>query len=193
MISKEEIEFLKESNAIEREYSKEALEDAIKAWKYARRRGNLIKIDINYISKIHELLMKRLYPRIAGKIRDIPIYVGTYQSCKEQMKPEKIMDALQKLVNPALNPILSEEWIRKWHVKFESIHPFEDGNGRVGRILMNMQRLRLGLPLLIIHEGPEQNEYYEWFSEDDKKYKSCTVPRGQYCSKHGVIHKADVA
>jgi hypothetical protein len=52
---------------------------------------------------------------------------------------------------------------KKAHVAFETIHPFVDGNGRIGRILMNWQRLQEGLPILIIHEGPEQMEYYKWF------------------------------
>ena len=49
------------------------------------------------------------------------------------------------------------------HVIFEKIHPFRDGNGRVGRILYNIHRLLVGLPIHIIHEGVEQMEYYKWF------------------------------
>jgi len=37
------------------------------------------------------------------------------------------------------------------------------GNGRVGRILYNIHRLLLGLPIHVIHEGKEQKEYYTWF------------------------------
>ena len=58
---------------------------------------------------------------------------------------------------------VDEETIEQDHIWFEKIHPFEDGNGRTGRILMNIQRLNAGLPLLIIHEGKEQMEYYKWF------------------------------
>ena len=50
------------------------------------------------------------------------------------------------------------------HVKYEKIHPFADGNGRTGRMFMNWTRLkRNNEPLLIIHEGEEQREYYGWF------------------------------
>jgi len=51
--------------------------------------------------------------------------------------------------------------IERIHVEFENIHPFEDGNGRVGRILMNLQRIFSGMSVLIIHEGTEQQEYYK--------------------------------
>ena len=54
-------------------------------------------------------------------------------------------------------------YIKKLHVDFEKIHPFADGNGRVGRILMNVQMINSGLPLITIHEGIEQQEYYRWF------------------------------
>jgi Fic family protein len=47
-------------------------------------------------------------------------------------------------------------------VAFERIHPFRDGNGRVGRIIMNAQRLQAGLPILII-PASERRLYYEWF------------------------------
>ena len=51
---------------------------------------------------------------------------------------------------------------------FVFIHPFEDGNGRVGRILMNLQMLKLKLPIMVIHEGREQQSYYRWFREADE-------------------------
>jgi len=56
-----------------------------------------------------------------------------------------------------------EERSKQIHVAFEDIHPFVDGNGRVGRILYNIHRIKLGLPIHIIHEGEEQKEYYKWF------------------------------
>jgi hypothetical protein len=37
---------------------------------------------------------------------------------------------------------------------------------------MNVQRLMIGLPLLIIHEGEEQFSYYKWFKQDDTAHKT---------------------
>jgi Fic family protein len=48
------------------------------------------------------------------------------------------------------------------HIEFEYIHPFVDGNGRVGRMVYNAHRLLLGQPIHIIEES-EKNEYYKWF------------------------------
>ena len=52
--------------------------------------------------------------------------------------------------------------IRNDHIGFEKIHPFIDGNGRLGRILMNWQRIQCGLDILVIWEI-EKQEYYKWF------------------------------
>jgi len=48
------------------------------------------------------------------------------------------------------------------HIHFEKIHPFVDGNGRMGRILMNWQRVKVGLQPLIIWAS-ERQAYYAWF------------------------------
>lgn len=53
---------------------------------------------------------------------------------------------------------------RKAHIMFERIHPFMDGNGRTGRMLMWYQQIELGKkPLLIKKSGVEA--YYNWFKE----------------------------
>lgn len=154
-MKKEEIEFLFESNKIEREYSKEALEDAKQTWTIAKLNSkNSNKIE--YILRVHKRLLKRLNPRIAGKIRKCDVSIGG----RLGISPEKIEVELKKLLK--IIPKTHHE-IKTWHIIFEQIHPFEDGNGRTGRILMNIQRLKIGLSILIIHEGKEQMKYYEWF------------------------------
>ena len=57
-----------------------------------------------------------------------------------------------------------------FHVKFENIHPFADGNGRVGRLAMNYLLLLLDHPPIIIHEE-DRKEYYAaleaWDTDQD--------------------------
>jgi fido (protein-threonine AMPylation protein) len=103
--------------------------------------------------------MKRLDSRIAGNIREVDVWVGD----RKCLNPKEINEELIELCNLGIFPILSESLIKRWHIQFEKIHPFEDGNGRTGRILMNIQRLKIDLPILIIHEGREQYNYYKWF------------------------------
>ena len=164
-------EFLKESNAIEREYSEIALQDANQAWVIAVLNFK-DDFSIDLICGIHRRLMKRLNPKIAGNIRKIKIYVGNRINYRECLKPELIHERLEKLIKAwnknkenlkEMPDSTKEAFIKQWHIDFEGIHPFEDGNGRTGRIIMNLQRLSMRLPLLIIHEGEEQFEYYKWF------------------------------
>ena len=62
-----------------------------------------------------------------------------------------------------------EDKIKEEHIKFMKIHPFEDGNGRTGRILLNIQRLNSGyqgLHLFLRANRPARNgedNYYGWF------------------------------
>ena len=137
-----------------------ALEDAVNAWDFAKK--NKYCIDKNYIKGVHKELMTRLNPRIAGKIRTISVYIVGRGEHKECLKPELIENELESWVKTYSNPKKELE-IKEAHTQFEKIHPFEDGNGRTGRILMNIQRLNASFPLLIIHKGEEQFEYYKWF------------------------------
>jgi fido (protein-threonine AMPylation protein) len=160
-------EFLIESNAIEREYSEKALEDAKKAWRFALETE---KFDLDYIKRIHRKLMRKLNNRIAGKFRKVPVYIGgeVRRQSEEDIKNEltMLLTSWHQTNLTEANEAEKIQFIKDWHINFEKIHPFEDGNGRTGRILMNIQRIYFGLPLLIIHAGTEeQDSYYKWFKE----------------------------
>ena len=58
----------------------------------------------------------------------------------------------------------TESEIKIAHVEYEKIHPFIDGNGRTGRMIMNWQRVKNGLKPLCIYNDDKQ-EYYMWFEE----------------------------
>lgn len=164
----EENEFLRESNAIEREYSDEAFDDAKQAW----ITGVLNAKDdfsIDLMLALHRRLLKRVGPQYAGKIRTFPVWIG---GDKRDQSKEEIILQLNELVDMwnKNKDILKnkrkqdkEEFVKRWHILFELVHFGGDGNGRTGRLLMNLQRLMLGLPILIIREGIEQHNYYLWF------------------------------
>ena len=160
-INDDEREILTQTNWIEKEYSQESVNDAIVAWNYAK----IFKknININYIKKIHKKLMCRIDPSIAGKFRDVDIRIGG----RLGMKPDKI---LQEMRDWCINAMIygNEKKIKYDHVKFEKIHPFYDGNGRVGRILMNAQMIREGFEPLLICAGQEIFEYYNWFRDNKR-------------------------
>ncbi|MHB8483851.1 MAG: Fic family protein [Nitrospiria bacterium] len=165
-LSEKEIEFLRESNAIEDMRSEEALEYAKKSWCYIM---SLQELSSNTVLEVHRLLMNRINPRIAGQLRDGAVRIGGH--IKKYRGREFLLSQLRDVVDQ-MNVSIKEpkteedelaEISKKLHVQFESAHVFEDGNGRVGRILWNWHRRQFGLPIEIIHEGEEQRKYYHWF------------------------------
>lgn len=116
-----------------------------------RERG----IKIKFIYKIHELLMENLLaPEHCGKVRKCMVYIGNHIP----PKPNEIKPLMKKLKD-RMNLQSSDPL--QCHYEFETIHPFIDGNGRTGRLLLFAQELIWhGRPkTLITYEG--RQEYYE--------------------------------
>jgi Fic family protein len=164
------VEFLKESNEIECVTSRLALRDSLKAWDYAIENYKLSVPE--YVFKIHKHLMKTMNPDIAGSLRDCDVYIGRKRKVfishcllYEEVQAWLKMSSYYFTNSAKTGKPVSENKIKDLHVMFEYIHPFEDGNGRTGRILYNVQRCRAGLPIHIIHAGDEQIEYYKWFKD----------------------------
>jgi len=164
-------DFLVQSNEIEDEHSIQAHDDAALAWNYAFQ--NRKKITVDVILEIHRLLLHELNPNIAGKIRQCDVRIGN--SIKYFISIPLIKSDLERVIKmmkfkqPGAIDQELEAYARHCHVQFEQIHPFEDGNGRTGRILYNIQRFNLGLPIHIIQADAycdgdnEQQNYYNWF------------------------------
>lgn len=74
------------------------------------------------------------------------------EDVQEEMK--ELLDELQDIDD--MPPLTVAAY---FHAKFENIHPFSDGNGRTGRLLMNYILLLMGHPPIIIHEE-DRKEYY---------------------------------
>lgn len=163
---KEVEDFLRESNAIEQEYSEEALEDAKLAWEYCMQQDQLT---FEVVLEIHRLLLRRLRPDIAGRLRKSDVYIAGNR--KKYTDEALLLWELGSVLNAMWLSLTSEgrqtripfRLAAKAHVMFEECHPFDDGNGRTGRIVYNWHRLKLNLPIHVIHRGKEQGEYYLWF------------------------------
>lgn len=166
--SEEEIHlFLVQSNIIEDVYGSQPLEDSIRAWNYVVTHDHMT---VDVVLHIHRLVMKRLAPRIAGRFRECDVWVGGNH--KKFTNRKVLLDRVKAILTLIDNSIYGEnkkdlpsDYAKRCHVTFEDIHPFEDGNGRVGRIIYNWHRLKLGQKLHIIHSGAEQKEYYTWFKD----------------------------
>lgn len=167
----DELRFLLESNKIERVYDEKSYKLATEAWKYLKK----VKIlTLDEIQQVHSILMENdgawsepwLKDKHRGKFRDCPVYIGGH----EAIHPYLIMNSLQEwcddmnmLVKESLAEHDKELRSKDLHVEYERIHPFVDGNGRTGRMFMNWWNLRNNIPVIVIHEGEEQYDYYKWF------------------------------
>jgi len=163
----ESLIFAKTSSQIEGEESNEACRDHLQAWEYVKGQQTLTS---TIILEIHRILQQTIRPDIAGSFRTCDVYVGGYSAPSYPINISLLNDWIAKYHDPECFEKESDVdgSIRVAHVEFERIHPFEDGNGRVGRIIMNWHRIMNNLPLLIIYPGKEQLSYYQWFDEENK-------------------------
>ncbi len=148
------IEFLRESNAIENVFDDDSLKQAIYAWDFLRREETLTH---GVILKTHKILMlhQNLRPNERGYYRQCDVTIAG----RLGLDWHHIHEAMEVW---RMNAWLFPEHWQQHHVRYEEIHPFVDGNGRTGRMFMNWQRTKKGLPVLII-KADERQAYYDWF------------------------------
>lgn len=146
--------FLRESNAIEGVYDEDSFQQAMYAWDFLSKEKEMT---IGVVLKTHKILMlhQKIQPDERGYFRKCEVQIGNRYGLNWVMVPEAMHVWCQ---NAWLYP---KNW-KEHHVRFEEIHPFVDGNGRLGRMLMNWERLKAGFGIMVIKEL-KKYEYYQWF------------------------------
>ena len=95
-----------------------------------------------------------------GDYKKRPNIVGMY----ETVLPSKVPEAMSELLVWYNSQTVTLEILAKFHARYESIHPFQDGNGRTGRIIIFRECLRHSISPLII-EDTHRPEYLEALKE----------------------------
>ncbi len=158
---------------------------------------------------LHQTLITNIDDRIAGRFRKKGEYVrvGAHIAPDPAHVERMIKDILVEYSSD-LETYFADK-IAKFHLDFETIHPFCDGNGRIGRALINYQLERIGFPVIIIRDK-EKQVYYRGFRDyrDSKNTKtmetvmtlalteslhkrvaylkaSTIIPLSEYAKKHG--------
>ncbi|MFA5932588.1 MAG: Fic family protein [Microgenomates group bacterium] len=139
---------------------------------YIRTKSKDAEMSKDVILLLHQMLIGAINDDIAGRFRKKGEYVrvGTHIAPAPEHIDQMIEAALIEYTSNFSSYFLDK--IAKFHLDFEIIHPFNDGNGRIGRVIINYQLLRLGFPILIIRDK-EKRDYYQAFVEyrDNKKTK----------------------
>jgi|SRR3989344_502021 len=131
------------------------------------------KISNELLLKWHKEIFKDTKPDIAGKYRDYLVRVADHVS-PDWQDVKKLMNELIKFIdNKKINPV---ELSAKAHYNFEKIHPFGDGNGRIGRLIMNHILWNSGYPMLII-EYKKRKSYYKAVSGDEESFVKYFIRR----------------
>lgn len=124
------------------------------------------EINENFILKLHNILMSGIRDD-AGFYRNHGVrIVGVSLPTANYLSVPKLMKEIISLINKKNNDIINLS--TKIHSKFEQIHPFSDGNGRVGRLLMNAMLLKENLPPAII-EQKQKRIYYNYLYKAQTK------------------------
>jgi len=143
-----------ESNLIEGYDSEIADAQSIMAWEWLLEQPKLNKRVVCQLQKRIVHHQDDLKPEWRGKYRTIPVYIGGREAMHYQFINQAMTAWLHNM--PGTKP-------HEHHVAFEKIHPFVDGNGRTGRMLMWWQQIKVkGItPTLIYYK--DRADYYRWF------------------------------
>ena len=131
---------------------------------YKRTRVKDSELNNDLLLRLHQMLIGGIDDAIAGRFRRQGEYVrvGTHIAPAPE-RVERMMDNILIEYSSDLGSYFLDK-IARFHLDFETIHPFCDGNGRLGRVIINFQLLQLGLPRLIIRNS-EKERYYRAFRD----------------------------
>lgn len=159
-----------------------------------------------FIKQIHSFVLRG--DEEAGKYRTIQNYVGSltrivYMPCPPTEVPEKMKAYSEELQadckhNAELAAQGQFNWVElfhnlaKHHIEFENIHPFVDGNGRTGRLLLIYEMISLGLlPADVRYE--ERDRYYAAIKAYRDKEKYSTRPESKTEGMAKLLAESELA
>ncbi len=139
----------------------------------------------NFIKKLHLILKNGTSDSrkdwfVVGDYKKLPNEVGGMETAL----PEEVADRMKQLLSEYNNKEEKTfEDILDFHVRFERIHPFQDGNGRVGRLIMFKECLKYNIVPFIIEDNLKMFYYRglkEWDTEKGYLTDTCLTAQDRY-------------
>jgi excisionase family DNA binding protein len=126
------------------------------------------KLSLNEILEIHNIILNKIDDSNKGRLRTVPVRLkGSETILPNPLKvPELMNDFVVWLQDENQNDPI--KFAIDAHFKLVTIHPFVDGNGRVGRLLMNLLLIRSGYPPAIIRKE-DRNLYVKSLEKGQTK------------------------
>jgi len=129
-------------------------------------------ISEHLIKELHALIIQDINKKIAGQYRIVDVFItGTDHTPPSAIDVPYKMKELIKWAQKNYKSMNIIEFAAIFHHKFVHIHPFEDGNGRTGRLLMNIFIMAYGFPLSVIQNNDRQKYYRALALADSGNYK----------------------
>ena len=143
------------------------------------------KLSENMIKKLHFILKNGTSDSLkdwfnVGSYKKLPNEVGGMATTE----PSRVADEMRRLLKWYNGrKVLALKDLLEFHYRFESIHPFQDGNGRVGRLILFKECLRLGIVPFIIDERLKLFYYRglrEWPKEKGYLMDTCLTAQDKF-------------
>lgn len=142
------------------------------------------ELSIDFIKELHKVLKTGTSDNrkdwfAVGDYKRLPNEVGGEETCP----PEQVAERMEEMLADYLNSKRQFEDILNLHVHFERIHPFQDGNGRVGRLIMFKECLCSGIVPFIITDELKMFYYRglsEWGHVNGYLTDTCLTAQDQY-------------
>jgi Fic family protein len=148
-----------------------------------------IGLNSETILLLHQMLIGGINDTIAGRFRQSGEYVrvGTHIAPPPEHIERLVDDLIIEYGSHHEKYVI--ERIARFHLGFETIHPFVDGNGRIGRVLINLQLAKDGFPPVIIRNKTKVDYYYPAFKDFQDKEDTRLLDRQLALALIESLHK----